>query len=410
MKHEILAYIENVETRKEAKTGSAPMDVDSLAKSKGKGKDSKGKGKDSWSKGKGKGKKGKGKGGKDKGKGSWNQNYNGKGWNSNQWYQNTWNNSKGKGKDKGGKSKQGDKRVAAVETSEAEGSSPQPEPEITALFALEEEMAEHPHRSRSARTSGGQLPEGDESEKSLMNRLEKIQHQMNRSAIHGLDVDQELVDAQQAIYASLKALRTKALEQEAMERRAASAPAPARDSRLQQDIDSGMHPRAARKADKGRQRAADHQRRLAEEKASKVEQPAKSRSRRPSPRRESRPEGRHPSPRRHRSGKERSDRKRRQLQEEEDKLTVEEEEALISAQLEEVHESPAVKEQIARVLREAYRERFGEQILNQDHPRGQAGHIRILWMSLMTFHHLSWMNWRKGLVKALISPLKARLD
>ena len=36
MKHEILAYIENVETRKEAKTGSAPMDVDSLAKSKGK--------------------------------------------------------------------------------------------------------------------------------------------------------------------------------------------------------------------------------------------------------------------------------------------------------------------------------------------------------------------------------------
>ena len=152
MKHEILAYIENVKTRKEAKTGAAPMDVDSLAKSKGKGKDSKGKGKDSWSKGKGKGKKGKGKGGKDKGKGSWNQNPNGKGWNSNQWYQNTWNNSKGKGKDKGGKSEHGDKRVAAVETSEVEGSSPQPEPEITALFALEEEMAEHPHRSRSVRT------------------------------------------------------------------------------------------------------------------------------------------------------------------------------------------------------------------------------------------------------------------
>ena len=70
MKHEILAYIENVETRKEAKSGSAPMDVDSLAKSKGKGKASKGKGKNGWSKGKGKGKNGKGKGGKDKGKGS----------------------------------------------------------------------------------------------------------------------------------------------------------------------------------------------------------------------------------------------------------------------------------------------------------------------------------------------------
>ena len=361
MKHEILAYIENVETRKEAKTGSAPMDVDSLAKSKGKGKDSKGKGKDGWSKGKGKGKKGKGKGGKDKGKGSWNQKYNGKGWNSNQWNQNSWNqqwNNKGKGKDKGGKSKQGDKRVAAVENSEAEGSSQQPEPEITALFALEE-IAERPPRSRSVRTSGGRRPEGDESEKGLMDRLEKIQHQMNRSAIHGLDVDQELVDAQQAIYASLKALRTKALEKEALDRRAASAPAPARDSRFQQDLDSGMHPRAAKKAEKDRQRAADHQRRLAEEKVSKSEQQAKSRSRHPSPRRESRPEGRHPSPRRHRSGKERSDRKRRQMQEEEDKLTAEEEEALISAQLKEVNESPEVKEQIAQVLREAYRQRFG---------------------------------------------------
>ena len=256
------------------------------------------------------------------------------------------------------KAKERTKEVAAVETSEVEGSSPQPEPEITALFVLEEEMAEHPHRSRSVRTSGGQLPEGDESEKSLMSRLEKIQHQMNRSAIHGLDVDQELVDAQQAIYASLKALRAKTLEQEAKERRAASAPAPARDSRLQQDIDSGMHPRAAKRAEKNRQRAEDHQRSLAEEKASKTERAAKSRSRRSSPRRESRPEGRHPSPRRHRAGKDRSDRKRRQKSEEKDQLTVEEEEDLIRVQLEEVHESPAVKEQIARVLREAYRERF----------------------------------------------------
>ena len=38
---------------------------------------------------------------------------------------------------------------------------------------------------------------------------------------------------------------------------------------------------------------------------------------------------------------------------------MEEEEDLIRVQLEEVHESPAVKEQIARVLREAYREKFG---------------------------------------------------
>ena len=99
---------------------------------------------------------------------------------------------------------------------------------------------------------------------------------------------------------------------------------------------------------------------MAEEKASKTEQPAKSRSRRSSPRRESRPEGRHLSPKRHRAGKDRSDRKRRQKSEEKDQLTVEEEEEdLIRAQLEEIQESPAVKEQIARVLRESYRERFG---------------------------------------------------
>ena len=371
MKHEILAYIENVETRKEAKTGSAPMDVDSLAKSKGKGKDSKGKGKDGWSKGKGKGKKGKGKGGKDKGKGSWNQNQNGKGWNSNQWNQSNWNqqwnNNKGKGKDKGGKSKHGDKRVAAVENSEAEGSSQtphQPEPEITALFALEEmaerssRRSEHHHRSRSARTTGGRIPGGDVSEKDLMDRLEKIQHQMNRSAIHGLNVDQELVDAQQAIYAQLREMRSKALDQEAMARRAASAPA-ARDSRLQQDLDEGMHPRAAKKAEKDRQRAMEHQRRLAEEKAAQDEQQAKSRSKHRSPQREGRARDKLPSPRRHRAGKDRSEKKRRQLQKEKDQLTVEEEEALISAQLREVNESPEVKEQIAQVLREAYRQRFG---------------------------------------------------
>ena len=55
------------------------------------------------------------------------------------------------------------------------------------------------------------------------------------------------------------------------------------------------------------------------------------------------------------------------MQEEEDKLTAEEEEALISAQLKEVNESPEVKEQIAQVLREAYRQRFGA-----DPERGSA--------------------------------------
>ena len=167
MKHEMLAYIENVETRKEAlRLVQPPMDVDSLAKSKGKGKDSKGKGKNGWNKGKGKGKNGKGKGGKDKGKGSWNQNQNqnGKGWNSNNWSQGNWNqqwNNEGKGKNKGGKSKHGDK-VAAVENSEADGSNQpahQPEPEITALFALED-MAERSSRRESRPESA--RPRGQE--------------------------------------------------------------------------------------------------------------------------------------------------------------------------------------------------------------------------------------------------------
>ena len=92
---------------------------------------------------------------KDKGKGSWNQNQSGKGWNSNQWNQSNWNqqwSNKGKGKDKGGKSKHGDKRVAAVENSKAECSNQvpqQPEPEITALFALED-MAERGSRRSDA--------------------------------------------------------------------------------------------------------------------------------------------------------------------------------------------------------------------------------------------------------------------
>ena len=81
MKSEILAYLENIESRREAKTGSAPMDVDalaaaasqmqsslaSLAKAKGKGK-----GGSKGGKGKGKSQDG-GKGndkGKQKGKGS----------------------------------------------------------------------------------------------------------------------------------------------------------------------------------------------------------------------------------------------------------------------------------------------------------------------------------------------------
>ena len=180
MKSEILAYLENIESRREAKTGSAPMDVDalaaaasqmqsslaSLAKAKGKGK-----GGSKGGKGKGKSQDG-GKGndkGKQKGKGSswsnfssWNTS-----WNKNDGYMNDWNrsswyhqNSKGKGKggkgkDSKGKGKSKSKKVASVEESETSmAQEHQPEPEYSAviatLFAIEMEKAAPAAVSRGA--------------------------------------------------------------------------------------------------------------------------------------------------------------------------------------------------------------------------------------------------------------------
>ena len=119
VKAEVLAYLENVETRKEAKSGAVPMDVDSLAKGKGKGKQDKGKGK------------GKSKG-KDKGKNqssSWSNNPytknsgNNQSWNQQSWYKQNTNDSKSKGKGKKGQDKgkgKGDqgkgRKVANVES------------------------------------------------------------------------------------------------------------------------------------------------------------------------------------------------------------------------------------------------------------------------------------------------------
>ena len=148
VKSEVLAYLENVETRKEAKSGAVPMDVDSLAKNKGKGKSDKGKGK------------GKSKG-NDKGKSNWfykndprsQQSKGQQSWNQQSWNQQSWqkNSSKGKGKNDQGKGK-GDqgkgRKVTNVEsdawTQEQRPSVPtgnQSEPEVTALYTLEETMS-----------------------------------------------------------------------------------------------------------------------------------------------------------------------------------------------------------------------------------------------------------------------------
>ena len=79
----------------------------------------------------------------------------------------------------------------------------------------------------------------------------------------GLEANQALKDRQEAL-AQLRAEAAQNREEvkEAMakvraEGRAASAPA-APSRRLRADLDAGVHPRAAKKADKDRQRAANH--------------------------------------------------------------------------------------------------------------------------------------------------------
>ena len=168
VKAEVLAYLENVETRKEAKSGAVPMDVDSLAKGKGKGKHDKGKGK------------GKSKG-KDKGKSrssSWSNNsYNKGSWNNQSWNQQSWykqdtNDSKSKGKGKKGQDKgkgKGDqskgRKVANVESDAwaqeqpaATATGDQPEPELTALFTLEDTMAPKSERREESEPRRGRSP------------------------------------------------------------------------------------------------------------------------------------------------------------------------------------------------------------------------------------------------------------
>ena len=168
VKAEVLAYLENVETRKEAKSGAVPMDVDSLAKGKGKGKHDKGKGK------------GKSKG-KDKGKSqssSWSNNsynkgsWNNQSWNQQSWYKQNTNDSKSKGKGKKGQDKgkgKGDQskgcKVANVESDAwaqeqpaATATGDQPEPELTALFTLEDTMAPKSERPEESEPRRGRSP------------------------------------------------------------------------------------------------------------------------------------------------------------------------------------------------------------------------------------------------------------
>ena len=322
MKSEILAYLENIESRREAKTGSAPMDVDalaaaasqmqsslaSLAKAKGKGK-----GGSKGGKGKGKSQDG-GKGndkGKQKGKGSswsnfssWNPS-----WNKNDGYRNDWNrsswynqNSKGKGKggkgkDSKGKGKSKSKKVASVEESETSmAQEHQPEPEYSAdiatLFAIEMEKAAPAATSRGAakakaetevkampkRPGAGKgrpgiaaagiavmnqaIQETMQSNRQLYERKsETIQKAIEEAEAQGKAANDAILEQQ----ADIKRLREQYEEKEKEAKILLKRPTPRRAAsvpaelpRLSADLASGMDPRLAKKKEKSRQRAEQH--------------------------------------------------------------------------------------------------------------------------------------------------------
>jgi len=52
----------------------------------------------------------------------------------------------------------------------------------------------------------------------MKKRLEKIQHEMNRAALHGVDVDPYLLEDQQSIFSKMKAKRESQKQQQQQER------------------------------------------------------------------------------------------------------------------------------------------------------------------------------------------------
>ena len=322
MKSEILAYLENIESRKEAKTGSAPMDVDalaaaasqmqaslaSLAKAKGKGK-----GGSKGGKGKGKSQDG-GKGndkGKQKGKGSswsnpssWNNS-----WNKNDWYKNDWNksswynqNSKGKGKggkgkDSKGKGKSKSKKVASVEESETSmAQEHQPEPEYSAdiatLFAIEMEKAAPAAISRGAAKAKAEtevkampkkpgagkgrpgiaaagiavmnqaIQETMQSNRELYEKKsETIQKAIEEAEAKGKAANDAILEQQAEMKRLKEQYEEKEREAKILLKRPTprrAASVPAESPRLSADLASGMDPRLAKKKEKSRQRAEQH--------------------------------------------------------------------------------------------------------------------------------------------------------
>ena len=437
VKAEVLAYLENVETRKEAKSGAVPMDVDSLAKGKGKGKQDKGKGK------------GKSKG-KDKGKNqssSWSNNsyhkgsWNNQSWNQQSWYKQNANDSKSKskgkkGQDKGkGKGDQGKgRKVANVESDTwaqeqqpAASSGDQPEPEITALFALEDTMPpksedrdESSRRGRSPRRANPQatsrstvtrsamvmaqsaLASASGSNKELFSKMiAQAESAVKEAQDKGLQANQALKERQEALdKLKVEAAQHQKEAKEAMakvraEGRAASAPA-APSRRMQADLDAGVHPRAAKKKEKDRQRAASHRAATAKDRTASFKRyelatfgqadPDKwdqdDMGDRPEP-----PKARKLSPKRHRGGHHKSERRRadearkkankekmKEMSQDEipqwihDKCEISSEESISSegkefvSRLEKLKTDPEVLSKLDNVLKEAYEKAYGEEL------------------------------------------------
>ena len=444
VKSEVLAYLENVETRKEAKSGAVPMDVDSLAKGKGKGKNDKGKGK------------GKSKG-KDKGKNNWsNQSPNKSGnwqwplwnqsWNQQSWQKNS-NDSKSKGKGKKGQDKgkgKGDqgkgRKVANVESDAwaqeqqpAATASVEPEQEVTALYTLEEDMppkTDEPQesnqprhsesrRGRSPKRANLQAPSRSTVTRSAMlmaqsalasasgsneelygKMIAQAESAVKEAQDKGLEANQALKERQEALdKLRAEAAKNRQKVKDAMskvraEGRAASAPA-APSRRLQADLKAGVHPRAAKKAEKDRKRSASHRAATGRERAASWlahEQATHGQARPekwdkddagdiPEP-----PKPRKLEPKRHRGGHLRSERRR------EDEARKRENEAKMSdmsrdktppwvhdkydasdededsgsfsdslvSRLEELKKDPQVIQQLDDVLKKAYEAHYGE--------------------------------------------------
>ena len=437
VKAEVLAYLENVETRKEAKSGAVPMDVDSLAKGKGKGKQDKGKGK------------GKSKG-KDKGKNqssSWSNNsyhkgsWNNQSWNQQSWYKQNANDSKSKGKGKKGQDKgkgKGDqgkgRKVANVESDTwaqeqqpAASSGDQPEPEITALFALEDTMPpksedrdESSRRGRSPRRANPQatsrstvtrsamvmaqsaLASASGSNKELFSKMiAQAESAVKEAQDKGLQANQALKERQEALdKLKVEAAQHQKEAKEAMakvraEGRAASAPA-APSRRMQADLDAGVHPRAAKKKEKDRQRAASHRAATAKDRTASFKRyelatfgqadPDKwdqdDMGDRPEP-----PKARKLEPKRHRGGHHKSERRRadearkkankekmKEMSQDEipqwihDKCEISSEESISSegeefiSRLEKLKTDPEVLSKLDNVLKEAYEKAYGEEL------------------------------------------------